>query len=65
MADNMRIILGFTCWTLLILIIGMAIGEKSAVNSAEQELISLSIQKTKLSIKLLNAELLENNNERH
>tara|TARA_R110002096_G_scaffold56365_1_gene143941 strand:- start:44 stop:235 length:192 start_codon:yes stop_codon:yes gene_type:complete len=54
MSENMKAILGVTCWSLLILIIGMTLGQKSTAISSEQELINLSIKKTKLSIKLLN-----------
>ena len=58
MSDNMKAILGVTCWSLLILIIGMTLGQKSNASSSEQELINLSIKKTKLSIKLLNTKVI-------
>ena len=40
-------------WTSLILLIGFAIGDKSANQSAEKEIIELSIELTKLEIKKL------------
>ena len=64
MSDNMKAILGVTCWSLLILIIGMTLGQKSTTRSSEQELINLSIKKTKLSIKLLNTKVIGECHER-
>ena len=58
MSENIKAILGVTCWSLLILIIGMTLGQKSTTRSSEQELINLSIKKTKLSIKLLNTKVI-------
>tara|TARA_R110002124_G_scaffold138652_1_gene302480 strand:+ start:526 stop:723 length:198 start_codon:yes stop_codon:yes gene_type:complete len=64
MSDNMKDILGVTCWCLLILIIGMTLGQKSTAISSEKELINLSIKKTKLSIKLLNNKVIGECHER-
>jgi len=46
-------------YSALMIFIGMAIGETVALDSSEMELTNLSIERTKLSIKILNLELLE------
>jgi len=59
MNRNMKLITLLTLWSVLFLFIGMAIGQKLALDSSEMELTNLSIERTKLNIKILNHELLE------
>ena len=56
MNRNMKLIFTLTCWSLLMVFIGMAIGEIVTLDSSEMELTNLSIERTKLEIKILKAE---------
>lgn len=52
----MKIWLALTAWSVLIFVIGFAIGDKSANQSAKKEIIELNIELTKLEIKKLKGE---------
>lgn len=52
----MKLVTLLTLWSVLMLFVGMAIGELVALDSSEMELTNLSIERTKLEIKILKAE---------
>ena len=56
MNRKMKLIFILTCWSLLMLFVGMAIGEQVTLDSSKMELTNLSIERTKLEIKILKAE---------
>jgi len=53
MKDLTKVWLALTAWSVLIFVIGFAIGDKQANQSLEKEIVELSIELTKLEIKKL------------
>ena len=53
MQELSKVCLALTAWTLLFFFIGLAIGEKLALESNKKVILELSIELTKLKIKKL------------
>ena len=53
MKDINKAWLALTAWSVLIFVIGFAIGDKSASQSLEKEVVRLTIELTELEIKKL------------